>query len=334
MFRICLVACFILLVGPAFARGIDAASVNDAGCPARPPKQEKADAALVRVQILLDRLHFSPGEIDGKLGDNARKALRAFAEARSLSPGATLSPELCDQLAATSSEPAIVQYTITEVDVRGPFLKKLPAKMEGMKDLKVLSYTSPREGLAEKFHVSPELLAALNPERRFDRSGETISVPNVRAESSPANFARIEVDKLKEAVTALDSAGKVVAFFPATVGSPEKPTPSGTLKVTSAEANPTYRYDPSYHFAGVKSKRPFVIRPGPNNPVGSYWIGLSAQGYGIHGTAGPDRVGKTASHGCVRLTNWDARFLGEHVKRGTPVAFLDAPDDATVGKAR
>jgi lipoprotein-anchoring transpeptidase ErfK/SrfK len=135
-------------------------------------------------------------------------------------------------------------------------------------------------------------------------------------------------------VTALDSAGKVIAFFPATVGSTEKPTPSGSLKVTSTDPNPTYRYDPSYHFAGVKSKKPFTIRPGPNNPVGSYWIGLSAQGYGIHGTGEPDRVGKTASHGCVRLTNWDARFVGEHVKRGTPVAFLDAPNDATVGKVR
>jgi lipoprotein-anchoring transpeptidase ErfK/SrfK len=183
--------------------------------------------------------------------------------------------------------------------------------------------------------VSPKLLAELNPDRRFDRSGETISVPNIRAEQSPVgSIARIEVDKSKETVSALDPAGKMVAFFPATVGSTEKPTPSGTLKVTSTEANPTYRYDPSYHFAGVKSKKPFTIRPGPNNPAGSYWIGLSAQGYGIHGTAAPDRVGKTASHGCVRLTNWDARFLGEHVKRGTPVAFLDAPNDATVGKAR
>ncbi len=332
MLRFLLIASSILLTVPACAGGIDAAAVNYAACP--PPSGGKAEAALVRLQILLDRLHFSPGEIDGKLGDNARKTLHAFAKARDLPSGGTTSAEFCDQLAATTSEPVIVEYKITDADVRGPFLRKLPAKMEDMRRLKALSYTSPRERLAEKFHVSQELLAELNPKARFDRSGEVIEVPNVLLRSSPLSIARLEVDKAAESVTALDAAGRVVAFFPATVGSSEKPTPSGTLKVTSTEPHPTYRYDPAYRFKGVKSKKPFIIRPGPNNPVGSYWIGLSAEGYGIHGSADPDRVGKTASHGCVRLTNWDARLLGENLKRGTPVAFLDASNSATVGSAR
>jgi lipoprotein-anchoring transpeptidase ErfK/SrfK len=127
-------------------------------------------------------------------------------------------------------------------------------------------------------------------------------------------------------VTAFDASGALIAFFPATVGSEEKPSPSGTLKVISTEPNPTYRYDPEYKFKGVKSRRPFTIRPGPNNPVGLFWIGLSANGYGIHGTPDPSKVSKSESHGCVRLTNWDAVWLGRNVKKGTPVVFVDGPD--------
>ncbi len=115
----------------------------------------------------------------------------------------------------------------------------------------------------------------------------------------------------------------MVAVFPASVGSDEKPTPTGTLKVISSDANPNYRYNPDYKFKGVKAKKPFNIMPGPNNPVGSYWIGLSAEGYGIHGTPNPSKVGKSESHGCVRLTNWDVAWLGKYIKKGTPVAFVD-----------
>lgn len=334
MFRIFLITFSMSLAVPAWAGGIDAAAINDAAYPAKLPSSKKPAAAVVKLQILLDRAHFSPGEIDGTLGDNARKALRAFAEARGSGSGTTLSPELWNLLTATTDAPTIVEYKITEADTGGPFLKHLPAKMEEMKGLKALSYRSPREGLSEKFHISEDLLAALNPGKGFDRPGEVILVPNVLVRADRMAISRVEIDKSRESVTALDAAGRVVAFFPATVGSSEKPTPSGAFKVTSTDPDPTYRYDPAYKFKGVKSRKPFTIRPGPNNPVGSFWIGLSAQGYGVHGTAAPDSVGKTASHGCVRLTNWDARFLGENIKRGTPVVFIDAPDSATLGSAR
>ena len=136
-------------------------------------------------------------------------------------------------------------------------------------------------------------------------------------------IARIEVDKVRQTVKAFDSSDVLIAFFPATVGSEEKPTPSGSFKVISADANPTYRYNPDYKFKGVASRKSFTIEPGPNNPVGLYWIGLSAEGYGIHGTPDPSKVSKAASHGCVRLTNWDAVLLGSNVKKGTPVMFVD-----------
>jgi lipoprotein-anchoring transpeptidase ErfK/SrfK len=313
------------LVLPAAAAGLDAAAINNAEFGSKPPGDDKVEPVVVKAQVLLDRARFSPGEIDGKLGENAQKALRAFAEAKGLAAGKALTPEIWSALAPTSKDPVIVEYTISENDVKGPFLEKLPAKMEEMKDLKALSYTSPREALAEKFHMSEGLLEALNSGKKFDRAGEVILVANVLNKQAKLTVGRIEVDKSRQTVRAFDPSGALVAFFPATVGSEEKPTPNGSFKVVSTDANPNYRYNPDYKFKGVKSKQAFTIRPGPNNPAGSYWIGLSAEGYGIHGTPNPSKVSKTESHGCVRLTNWDVGLLGSNVKKGTPVVFVDAP---------
>ena len=224
---------------------------------------------------------------------------------------------------ATGQDPVIVEYKITEKDVKGPFLKKLPAKMEDMKDLQSLDYTSPREAIAEKFHMSEALLEALNPGKKFDEAGQTISVANVMMKESKPAVARVEVDKIAQTVKALGKGGELIAFFPASVGSDEKPTPSGVLKVTSIDARPNYRYNPDYKFKSVKSKEAFTIKPGPNNPAGSHWIGLSSEGYGIHGTPNPSKVSKSESHGCVRLTNWDVDRLAKMLKKGTEVAFIE-----------
>jgi lipoprotein-anchoring transpeptidase ErfK/SrfK len=313
------------MVLPAAAAGLDAAAINSAEFRGKLPAEDKIDPAVVKVQVLLDRAHFSPGEIDGKLGENAQKALKAFAEAKGLPSDKPLTPEIWTALAETSKDPAIAEYKISEGDVKGPFLEKLPAKMDDMKGLKALSYTSPREAIAEKFHMSEALLAALNPGKKFDRAGDMILVINVPNKPGKLTIGRIEVDKSGQTVRAFDPSGALIAFFPATVGSEEKPTPNGSLKVVSADANPHYRYNPDYKFKGVKSKEAFTIKPGPNNPVGSYWIGLSAEGYGIHGTPNPSKVSKSESHGCVRLTNWDAGLLGRNVKKGTPVVFVDEP---------
>jgi len=308
---------------PAVGARLDAVAINNAQLGSKPPAVDKIDAVTIKAQVLLDRALFSPGEIDGKLGENAQKALRAYAEANNQAAGRPLTAGIWTMLSATGKDPVITEYTITENDVKGPFLKKIPAKMEAMKDLKALSYTSPRQAIAEKFHIGEGLLAALNPGKKFDRAGETIFVTNVLNRPTRLTIGRIEVDKARQSVKAFDPSGTLIGFFPATVGSEEKPTPSGSVKVISADANPTYRYNPEYKFKGVKSKRPFTIRPGPNNPVGSYWIGLSAEGYGLHGTPNPSKVSKAASHGCVRLTNWDAVLLGTNVKKGTPVVFVD-----------
>ena len=311
----------VCVVGPAVA-ALDAPSVNNAEWRGKASKD--IDPAIVKMQVLLDRAGFSPGEIDGKLGENAIKALRAFADAKNLAfDGRKPTAEIWTALTATSSEAIIVDYKIADKDAKGPFLQKLPAKMEDMQGLKSLDYTSPREAIAEKFHMSEALLEALNPGRNLGEAGQSISVVSVATKEDRPAAARVEVDKARQTVKVFGKSGELIEFFPATVGSKEKPTPGGTLKITSIDANPHYGYNPDYKFKGVKSKRAFEINPGPNNPAGSWWIGLSAEGYGIHGTPNPSKISKAESHGCVRLTNWDAGRLAKLVKKGMEVAFIE-----------
>jgi lipoprotein-anchoring transpeptidase ErfK/SrfK len=302
----------------ASAAELTADAVNKVDFRQRAFHEDRIDPSVIKLQVLLDRAHFSPGEIDGKFGDNARKAAEAFAKSKGLSWQNKMTQEIWNALTSQDQGPEIITYKITKQDVKGPFLPQIPAKMEDMKSLPALSYRNPREELAEKFHVSEELLSELNPKKTFDKADDEITVTNVmpQEKGKHPSIARLKVDKDKGTVEAYDSAGKLVAVVPATVGSEERPTPDGTFKVTSSDSNPTYRYNPDYGFKGVKSHEPFEIQGGPNNPVGAYWIGLSiGQGYGIHGTPEPSKVGKTESHGCVRLTNWDVRWLGENLKR-------------------
>jgi lipoprotein-anchoring transpeptidase ErfK/SrfK len=280
---------------------------------------------LIKVQALLDRARFSPGSIDGKPGSNMQQALAAFSKAQGLGGGGNLDRQLWDKLAATSPDPAVLEYTIAADDVKGPFVDKIPKDFEEMAELDRLGYTTPRELLAEKFHLTEGLLAALNPGKALDREGTVIVVPNVvrpKEQAEKGRVAKIEVDKAEKILRGFDKEGRLVAVYPASIGSTEKPAPSGMHKVDAVATNPTYTYDPSYAFKGVKTKKKVTVKPGPNNPVGVVWIDLDVESYGIHGTPEPDRVGKSYSHGCVRLTNWDAQDLARMVQKGTVVAFL------------
>ncbi len=302
---------------------LTADTINLADLSLRTDASKGLDPLTVKAQVLLDRARFSPGEIDGKIGENLKKAIRAFAAAQGLPSDGSLTSEVWSKLVTISAEPVVVEYQITAGDVKGPFLAKLPRKMEDMRDLPALAYTTPIEALAERFHMSEELLRSLNTGKSFDRVGESLVVVNVNYKGAAPKVSRIEVDKAAHTVRAFDRSNRLVAFYPATVGSEEKPSPAGTLKVTGVQKNPTYRYDPEYAFKGVRSKKPFTIKPGPNNPVGTVWIGLSEKGYGIHGSPDPSKVSKTESHGCIRLTNWDVQQLAGMVSKGTPVVFLD-----------
>jgi lipoprotein-anchoring transpeptidase ErfK/SrfK len=301
---------------------LDLQTVNAAELSQRRGQAAKGlDPAIVKAQVLLDRARFSPGEIDGRMGENLVKAIKAFAAAKDLNAGRQLTPELWSALTRMSDDPALVEYTVREDDVRGPFLDRVPAKMEEMRGLRRLSYGSAVEALAEKFHMSEALLKSLNPKSSF-QAGETIVVANVTDDVGDIKVARIEIDKSERVLRSYNKAGELVSVVPATVGSTEKPAPSGSFRVTSVARNPTYRYNPAYAFKGVKATEPFVINPGPNNPVGVAWIALSARSYGIHGTPNPSQVSKTESNGCVRLTNWDATQLAAMVAKGTTVDFV------------
>jgi lipoprotein-anchoring transpeptidase ErfK/SrfK len=187
--------------------------------------------------------------------------------------------------------------------------------------LERLGYATAEELLAEKFHMSQQLLRKLNPGASFDKAGQEVVVANVERSSLSGKISRIEVDSQQQRVLAYDKDHNVVAIYPATVGSEDRPSPEGKFKVTKITENPVYHYDPSLRLRGVHVQEKLNLPPGPNNPVGAVWINLSAEGYGIHGTPDPDKISKSASHGCIRLTNWDALELARNVSKGTPVVI-------------
>ncbi len=283
---------------------------------------------LIRAQVILDRAHFSPGVIDGQDGDNFHRALWGYLAANRVgtpAPGglATLDGPAWAALIAADAAPATQTYVVTVEDAKGPFLGTVPKTTLALSKVGRLFYATPIQALAARFHMDEALLTGLNPGADIGVAGTRLLVA-VPADTAIPPVALIEIDKSDDEVRAFDAAGKVVATFPATVGSTERPAPSGRYAVRVVVRNPAYTYDPKRLTFGRRSQGRLTLRPGPNNPVGTTWIALTIETYGIHGTPDPRMVGKTASHGCVRLTNWDAAALGQAVKPGTPVNFVGA----------
>lgn len=314
----------LCMTGAAAAapQSLNLEAVNSSSFSNKPEKG--VSPTLIKAQVLLDRARFSPGAIDGRNGENMQNAIKAFEKARGLKVDGALDEELWAKLNETSSDPVLITYTITDEDVKGPFAK-VPDKMEDQASLDRLSYSSPEELLAEKFHMDVDLLKDLNPGKPFDKAGESIAVANVAsaAAKEPKDIEKIEIVKSEHILRVLGKDGAIIAVYPASIGSEEKPAPSGAHTVRAVAHNPTYTYNPDYAFKGVKAKEKFEIKPGPNNPVGTTWIDLSVESFGIHGTPEPEKVGKAYSNGCVRLTNWDVEELAKMVKKGTPVVFMD-----------
>jgi len=286
------------------------------------PQSAQFDAGMVRIQVLLDRAHFSPGVIDGYDGENVRKAVSAYQEANNLTVNGLADDALLTRLEQADSSPALVAYVITEEDVRGPFVD-VPSDLQAMSQLERVGYESAEEAIAEKFHMDDDLLRTLNPGVDFARAGTEIVVANGGGELD-TQVASVEVDVSEGAVRAFDASNQLIAYYPATIGSGDAPAPIGEHTVRGVSFDPTYRYDPArLPTFGRRNHGAVNIAAGPNNPVGAVWIALSADTYGIHGAPNPSQVSKTQSHGCIRLTNWDAVELGRAVRPGVPVAIRE-----------
>lgn len=282
---------------------------------------EDRTPAVLRAQVLLDRARFRPGVIDGTMGENVRQAVAAFEAENDLPVDGQLDEAVFAKLTERDNRPALMEYTLTEQDVAGPFVESIPGDLEGQSKLERLGYTNAAEALGERFHMTPELIQLLNPGADLAKAGTKIVVADVNPGKLDAQVAKIEVDKGEKAVKVFDGAGKLLAFYPATIGSDTLPTPDGAMKVTAVANDPDYTYDPKKLNSG-KSDKLLTIKPGPNNPVGAVWIDLSKETYGIHGTPEPHLIGKRSSSGCVRLTNWDVQELATAVKAGVPVTFV------------
>ena len=271
----------------------------------------------MRAQVLLDRAHFSSGEIDGSRGSNLGKAVRGFQKLNQLPVTGTLDAATW-ALLARDQAPLLDVYTVTAQDAAGPYAP-VPAGMAAKSKLPALGYASLAEALGEKFHCSPALLRRLNPGKSLKRAGEQLLVPNVAAAKPLPKAASILVDAKEGTLTLLDASGMPFAQFPASTGSKHDPLPEGRWQVRGVAVNPEYRYNPKLFWDAKAGEGKARIAAGPNNPVGLAWIDLSIEHYGIHGTPEPGKIGKTQSHGCIRLTNWDVMTVVRSVSRGAAV---------------
>jgi lipoprotein-anchoring transpeptidase ErfK/SrfK len=278
-------------------------------------------AALLRAQILLDRAHFSSGEIDGIYGANLRQAIAGYQKKHGLAASGQLDAATWSALNADSAD-AVTGYTIAGADVAGPF-QPVPEDMAEKARLPALGYASAAEALAEKFHASPALLARLNPGKNFTRAGEQISVPNVLDTEPLPKAGKIVVARADHTLSLFDSEGALRAQFPASTGSAHDPLPIGSWKVKGVVINPTFHYNPQLFWDAQPGDKKALIAAGPNNPVGVAWIDLSKPHYGIHGTPEPGAIGKTQSHGCIRLTNWNVAALAQSAVAGTEVVLQE-----------
>jgi lipoprotein-anchoring transpeptidase ErfK/SrfK len=287
---------------------------------AEAPGATPTAAHVLRAQVLLERAHFSPGEIDARAGSNLARALRGWQQRNALEPTGELDAATWDALVAADPAPALEQYTITAEDVAGPFVE-IPEAMMDKAALPALGYESALEALGEKFHAAPALLQQLNPGADF-AAGATIMAPAVATTALP-KATRVVVDKSDSTLALIGEGDVVLAQYPATTGSEHDPLPIGEWKIKGVAQDPVFHYNPDLFWDAEATDEKAAIKPGPNNPVGVAWVDLDIPHYGIHGTPEPATLAKTASHGCIRLSNWSVAEVAQAVAPGTPVTLQE-----------
>lgn len=295
--------------------------------PVLPLPREGGGPSTLRVQVLLDRALFSPGILDGHWGKNTEKAVYWFQDRHGLEPTGEVDRETYGRLIGVVGEFSPVRrYTLGGEDLEGPFVD-IPDDEYEQAELECMCYTSPLEKLSERVHATPALLRQLNPGTELTalRAGTSLWVPNVahirKDTSAAATVRRIIVSRDGYYTQGLDADGQVIFHAPSTLGSGYDPSPSGDFTIQAIAYDPDFHYQPAL-FHDVPDEEPdAMLPPGPNSPVGVVWLDLSEPHYGIHGTAEPRTIGYTSSHGCVRLTNWDALRLANRIDEGVPVTF-------------
>ena len=304
------------------ALGQDAASAD--GAPLAQSAEDRAthegDGARLRLQVLLDRARFSPGEIDAVTGSNQARALRGYQAAHDLP--VTGEPDAATWAALErDAAPVLAEYRLTDADLAGPY-RALPDDAMDKARLDALGYASLAEALGERFHASPALLRRLNPQLDRASAGTVLTVPAVAAPAT-AKAARVVVDRSDSVLRLLDDGGRVMAQYPASTGSEQDPLPIGDWRIVTVVRDPTFHYNPDLFWDADPGHEKATLAAGPNNPVGTVWIDLSKPHYGIHGTPEPASVGKAQSHGCIRLTNWDAQAVAAAVDASVTVVLQE-----------
>lgn len=305
----------------ATAQSINGAPVNV------PITGDAKGPSVLRAQVYLDRIHFSIGAIDGRWGRNSGIAVWWYQRARGIEPTGDLDQATFAKLGAEAQYPEVVQqYSVTDDDLKGPFVS-IPEDVYEKAKLKCLCYESVKEKIAEKFHVDQDFLDTLNPDVKFGdlQAGTTIVVPNVRPPlpGDQKDFAKVSISIAGNSFNAWDANGNLIFHAPTTLGSGYDPSPSETLHVVKITRDPHFHYDPTLYHEVPDSDPDAMLAPGPNSPVGIVWIALSKEHYGIHGNPEPESIGYSSSHGCVRLTNWDADEVAHRISEGTQVSFVD-----------
>ena len=325
--------------------GTAAIAVSAASVPAQAPKVvvPQVDRSVLHVQVILDRLGFGPGVLDGRGGQSLVAALKGFQEARGLPITGKTDARTLGTLYQYRAKRPVAAVTLTRAMLAGPYINPLPKDYALQAKLPTIGYRTPMEKLGEMFHTTPAVLIALNSPTTRLKVGSKIVVPNalpgsrdydpklrgdwrqtlsmLNVDAQQPTADHVVVDKSDAVLRVLDKNDKLIAQFSATMGSSKDPLPIGTWKIYGADYNPKFHYNPDLFWDAKKDDDPAMLPAGPNGPVGVVWIDLSKEHYGIHGTPNPETIGRAESHGCIRLTNWDAARLAMMIKPGTKAVF-------------